>query len=36
MIIHAPQPWAEFRETENNYYKENIEVWRALEDAYNE
>lgn len=36
MIIHAPQPWAEFRETENNYFKENLEVWRALEDAYNE
>ncbi|MGM9904038.1 hypothetical protein A5844_000641 [Enterococcus sp. 10A9_DIV0425] len=31
MIIHAPQPWEEFREA--NYDKENIEVWRALEDA---
>ena len=36
MIIHSPEPWAEFRTAENNYYKENIEVWRALEDAYNE
>ena len=36
MIIHSPQPWAEFRITDNNYYKENKEVWRALEDAYNE
>ena len=36
MIIHAPQPRIEFRETENNYYKENIEVRNALEDAYNE
>ena len=36
MIIHSPQPWEEFRITENNYYKENKEVWRALEDAYNE
>ena len=36
MIIHSPQPWAEFRLTDNNYFKENIEVWRALEDAYNE
>ena len=36
MIIHSPQPWQEFRITENNYYKENKEVWRALEDAYNE
>ena len=36
MIIHSPQPWREFRRTDNNYYKENKEVWRALEDAYNE
>lgn len=32
MIIHAPQPWDEFRE--GDYDKENIDVWRALEDAY--
>lgn len=36
MIIHSPEPWAEFRTSENNYYKENLEVWKALEDAYNE
>ena len=36
MIIHAPQPWMEFRKSSNNYYQENIEVWKALEDAYNE
>lgn len=36
VIIHAPQPWMEFRESDNNYYKENIEVWRALEDLYDE
>lgn len=36
MIIHAPQPWMEFRESNNHYYKENIEVWRALEEAYND
>ena len=36
MIIHAPQPWVEFRETKNNYYEENIQVWKALEDAYEE
>ena len=23
MIIHAPQPWVEFRETDNKYYLEN-------------
>lgn len=36
MLIHAPQPWEEFRISDNNYYKENKEVWRALEDAYEE
>lgn len=33
MIIHSPQPWAQFR-VENRYFAENKEVWRALEDAY--
>ena len=33
MIIHAPQPWAEWR-GEKRYFEENLEVWRALEDAY--
>jgi len=33
VIIHSPQPWAEFRE-ENRYFEENIEVWKAMEDAY--
>ena len=33
MIIHSPQPWAEFREN-HRYFEENREVWRALEDAY--
>ena len=32
MIIHSPQPWNEFR-VEKRYFKENKEVWRALEDA---
>lgn len=32
MIIHAPQPWAEFREA--NYDEGNVEAWRALEDTY--
>ena len=35
ILIHAPQPWAKFR-GKNKYYKENIEVWKALEDAYKE
>mgnify|MGYP004522439801 FL=1 len=33
MIIHCPQPWAEFR-GERRYFTENKEVWRALENAY--
>ena len=32
MIIHAPQPWNEFR-GEKRYFAENKAVWRALEDA---
>lgn len=32
MIIHSPQPWAEFR-VEKRYFEENKAVWRALEDA---
>ena len=36
MLIHAPQPWDEFRITNNNYFLENKNVWKALEDAYNE
>ena len=35
MIIHSPEPWAEFR-GEKRYFEENKEVWRALEDAYKE
>lgn len=34
MIIHSPQPWAEWRQDDNRYFAENKEVWRALEDAY--
>ena len=33
MIIHCPEPWAEFR-GEKKYFEENLEVWRALEEAY--
>ena len=35
ILIHCPQPWAEFR-GKKRYFEENIEVWKALEDAYNE
>jgi diketogulonate reductase-like aldo/keto reductase len=33
MLIHSPQPWAEFREGEH-FFEGNLEAWRALEDAY--
>ena len=33
MIIHSPQPWAEWR-GEKRYFEENKDVWKALEDAY--
>jgi diketogulonate reductase-like aldo/keto reductase len=32
MIIHSPQPWAEFRQGEH-FFEGNLEVWRALEEA---
>src|SRR6218665_812105 len=34
MLIHSPQPWADFRSGEN-FDRGNLEAWRALEDAYN-
>lgn len=33
MIIHSPQPWAEFGK-EDRFFEGNREAWRALEDAY--
>ena len=33
MIIHSPQPWAEFG-AEDRYFEGNREAWRALEEAY--
>ncbi|MDB5697944.1 MAG: 2,5-diketo-D-gluconic acid reductase [Alphaproteobacteria bacterium] len=35
MLIHSPQPWAEFRQGEH-YLEGNLEAWRALEEAYGE
>ena len=32
MILHAPQPWNEFRD-EKRYFEGNRAAWRALEDA---
>ena len=34
IIIHCPQPWAEFRNPKKRYFEENRQVWKALEDAY--
>lgn len=35
MIIHAPKPWDEmFTESKARYFEENLQVWRALEEAY--
>lgn len=38
VIIHAPRPWEimDDRPIIKKYNKENIEVWRALEEAYEE
>ena len=33
MIIHSPQPWAEFGSADR-YFEGNREAWRALEDEY--
>lgn len=33
MLIHSPQPWADFR-GEDPCFAGNREAWRALEDAY--
>jgi diketogulonate reductase-like aldo/keto reductase len=33
MIIHSPQPWAEFG-GDDRYFEGNREAWRALEEAY--
>ena len=33
MIIHSPQPWTKFRESDR-FFEGNLEAWRALEEAY--
>ena len=35
ILIHCPQPWIVFRGP-RKYYKENVEVWKALQEAYKE
>ena len=33
MLIHSPQPWADFRKGEH-FFEGNLEAWRALEEAH--
>jgi diketogulonate reductase-like aldo/keto reductase len=33
MLIHSPQPWIKFRETDR-FFEGNKEAWRAMEDAH--
>src|SRR4051812_45531575 len=33
VLIHSPQPWAEFRDG-GNFDTGNLEAWRALEEAH--
>ncbi len=33
MIIHSPQPWNKVNQSEDRYFEENKEVWKAMEDA---
>ena len=35
ILIHCPQPWMLFR-SKRRFFKENIQVWKALEEAYKE
>ena len=33
MIIHSPQPWVDVNRSDNRYFEENRQVWKAMEDA---
>jgi len=33
MLIHAPQPWTDFRES-NHYFEGNLAAWQAMEELY--
>ena len=35
ILIHCPQPWKLFGSS-FHYYKQNVKVWKALEEAYKE
>lgn len=34
LLIHCPTPWDEYRGRSKTYFKENIEVYRAMEEFY--
>lgn len=34
LLIHSPQPWSEVNQSSNRYLKENIQVYKAMEDAF--
>jgi diketogulonate reductase-like aldo/keto reductase len=35
LLIHAPRPWSEmYPNCAKNYYRENVEVWKAMVEAY--
>ena len=34
ILIHCPVPWREYNHRKKDYFKENLEVWKALEEAY--
>lgn len=36
LLIHCPQPWILYGNKLLRYFKENIQVWKALEEAYEE
>lgn len=33
-LIHAPQPWRKWRDKNERFFEENINVWKAIEEAY--
>jgi diketogulonate reductase-like aldo/keto reductase len=36
VIIHAPQPWKKWRNKKDRFFEENVQVWKAMEEAYKE
>ena len=34
VIIHSPQPWRKWRNKKDRFFEENIQVWKAMEEAY--